>query len=81
METQPSLERKNHEEVPEEEDEDVDAKNIEETKDMPQPSLRRSSWDMNPPTRYGDYVSSMALVSIDGEPSCFQEEIKVYESA
>ena len=36
---------------------------------------------MNPPTRYDDYVSSMALVSIDGEPNCFQEAIKVFESA
>ena len=48
---------------------------------MPQPYLRRSSWVMNPPTRYGNYVSFVALVSIDGEPSCYQEVIKVSESA
>ena len=48
---------------------------------MPQPSLRRSSLVRNPPTRYDDYVSSVVLVSIDGEPSCFQEVIKVSESA
>jgi hypothetical protein len=47
---------------------------------MPQPSLRISSWVRNPPTRYDDYVSFVALVSIDGEPSCFQEAIKVSES-
>jgi hypothetical protein len=47
---------------------------------MPQPSQRRSSRVRNPPTRYDDYVSSVALVSIDGEPSCFQEAIKVSKS-
>jgi hypothetical protein len=36
---------------------------------MPQPYLRRSSQVRNPPTRYDDYVSSVALVSIDDEPS------------
>jgi hypothetical protein len=71
LETQPSSERQEHEEVPEEEDEDVDVENIQETEDMPQPSLRRSSRVRNLPTRYDDYVSSVALVSIDGEPSCF----------
>jgi hypothetical protein len=81
LETQPSSERQEHEEVLEEEDEDVDAENIQETEDMPQPSLRRSSWVRNPPTRCDDYVSSVALVSIDGKPSCFQEGIKVSESA
>jgi hypothetical protein len=48
---------------------------------MTEPSLRRYSRVRNLPTRYGDYVSYVALVSIDGEPSCFQEEIKVSESA
>jgi hypothetical protein len=48
---------------------------------MPQPSLRISTWIRNPSTRYDNYVSSVALVSIDGEPSCFQEAIKVSESA
>jgi hypothetical protein len=36
---------------------------------MPQPSLRRSSRVRNPHTRYDDYVSFAALVSINGEPS------------
>ena len=48
---------------------------------MPQPSLRRSSRVKNPPTMYDNYVSSVALVSIDGEPSCFQEAIKLSESS
>ena len=48
---------------------------------MPQPSLRIYLRVRNLPTRYDDYVSYVALVSIDGEPSFFQEEIKVYESA
>ena len=79
METQPCSRRQEHEEVLEEEYEDVE--NIQEIEDMPQPSLRRSTWVKNPPTRYDDYVSFVALVSIDGEPSCYQEEIKVCESA
>jgi hypothetical protein len=41
LQTQPSSKNKEHEEVPEEEDEN--AKNIQETVDMPQPSLRRST--------------------------------------
>jgi hypothetical protein len=48
---------------------------------MPQPFLRISTRIKNPSTRYDNYVSSVALVSIDGEPSCFQEAIKVSESA
>jgi hypothetical protein len=48
---------------------------------MPQPSLRRSTRVRNPPTRYDDYLSYVALVSIDGEPSSYQEAIKVFESA
>ena len=47
---------------------------------MPQPYLRRSSQVRNPPTRYDDYVSSMALVSIDGEYSFYQEKIKASKS-
>jgi hypothetical protein len=69
LETQLASEKEEHEEVPEEEDEDV--KIIQETEDMPQPSLSRSIQVRNPPTRYYDYVSSVALVSIDGEPNCF----------
>ena len=79
LETQPSSGRQEHEEVPEEEDAYVE--NIQETKDMPQPSLRRYTQVMNPPTRYDDYVSYVYLVSIDVEPSCFEEAIKVSESA
>jgi hypothetical protein len=69
LETQPSSEREEHGEFREEED--VDEENIQETEDMPQPSLRRSTQVSNLSTRYNDYVSSVALVSIDGEPSCY----------
>jgi hypothetical protein len=79
LDTQPSPEREEREEFLEEEDEYVE--NIQETEDMSQPSLRISTRVRNPPTRYDDYVSSMALVSIDGEPSCYQEEIKVSQSS
>jgi hypothetical protein len=81
LETQPYSEREEHEEVLEDEEEDEDVENIQDTKDMPQPCLTRSSRVKNPPTRYDDYVSSMALVSIDGEPSYFQEAIKVSKIA
>jgi hypothetical protein len=36
---------------------------------MPQPYLRIYSRVGNPLTRYENYVLSLALVSIDGEPS------------
>ena len=48
---------------------------------MPQPSLQRSSQVRNPPTSYDDYVSTVALVSIDGEPNYFQEAINVSKNA
>jgi hypothetical protein len=48
---------------------------------MPQPPLRISTRVKNPPTTHDDYVSSVDLVSIDGEPSCFKEGINVSESA
>jgi hypothetical protein len=38
---------------------------------MSKPSQRRYSRVRNCPTSYDDYVSSVALVYIDGEPSCF----------
>jgi hypothetical protein len=42
LETQPSTGKEEHEEVPKEEDED--AKNFQENVEMPQPTLRRSTW-------------------------------------
>jgi hypothetical protein len=54
--------------------------NNQENVDMPQPSLRRSTQVRNPPIRYDDYVSSVALISNDGEPSCYQEAMEVFES-
>jgi hypothetical protein len=79
LETHPSSEKKEHEEVPKEEDED--AKNIQENVDMPQPSLRISTWVKNPPRRHDEYVSSVDLISNDGEPSCYQEVMDGTESA
>jgi hypothetical protein len=79
LKTQPSLERQEHEEFLEEENED--AENIQETQDMPQQSLRRSTRVKNPSTRYDDCVSYVALVSIVVEPTFYKEEIKVSESA
>ena len=40
---------------------------------MPQPSLRRSTRVENPPKRYDDFISPVALISNDGEPSCYHE--------
>jgi hypothetical protein len=71
LETPPSLENKDYEEVPKEEDED--AKNFQENMEMPQSSLRRSTRVKNPPKRYDDHVSFVALISSDGEPGCYQE--------
>ena len=48
---------------------------IQENVETPQPTTRRSLRDRNPPKRYTDFVSSVALFTNDGEPSCFQEAI------
>jgi hypothetical protein len=48
---------------------------------MPQPTLRRSTWARNPPKRYEDYISSISLISNEGEPCCYQEVMDVIESA
>jgi hypothetical protein len=47
---------------------------------MPQPSIRRSTRVMNPHTRYENYVSYVDFLSNYGEPNCYWEEMKVYES-
>ena len=36
---------------------------------------------MNFPKRYDDYATSIALIYNDGESSCYQETIEVYDSA
>jgi hypothetical protein len=43
---------------------------------MPQPSLRISSRVRNPPTRYDDYVSSMALVLLVENLVVFMKKLR-----
>ena len=59
----------------------MNAGNIQENVEIPQPSLRRSTRVRNPPKRYDDFVSSVALISNDGEPSCYQEAMDGTENA
>ena len=73
METQPSTKDREQEEASEDEDVDVNVGNIQENVEIPQPSLRRSTRVRNPPKRYDDFVSSVALISSDGESICYQE--------
>jgi hypothetical protein len=49
--------------------------------EIPQPTLRRSTRERNPPKRYIDFVSSIALITNDGEPSCYQEAINDIDNA
>jgi hypothetical protein len=49
--------------------------------EIPQPTLRRSTHERNPPKRYIDFVSSIVLITNDGEPSCYQEEINDIDNA
>jgi hypothetical protein len=46
--------------------------------ELPQQTLRISTWVKNHPKRYEDYVS---LDSNDGEPCCYQESINHIESS
>ena len=39
---------------------------------QPQQTLRRSTHVKTFPKRYEDYASSVALISNDGEPSCYE---------
>ena len=48
---------------------------------MSQQSLRRSTRVINFPKRCKDYASLVALISNDGEPSCYQEAMEVSDSA
>jgi hypothetical protein len=49
--------------------------------EIPQPTLRASTWERNHPKRYGDFVSSIDLISNDGEPCCYRKVMDVIESA
>lgn len=46
-----------------------------------EPTLRISTWDINLAKRYGDYVSSVSLITNIGEPLCYQEEMNDTKSA
>ena len=74
----------NHEDV-QEEDIHVDTPQKEddeqpEIEEIPQQSLRRSTRDRTFPKRYDDFVTSVALISNEGEPDSYQEALKVSDS-
>ena len=56
-----------HEDTPREEDEQT------EIKEIPQQSLWRSTRDITFPKKYGDFVTSVAFISNEGEPDSYQE--------
>jgi hypothetical protein len=58
----------------------VDGDNNQQNVDQPQTSLRRSTQVRNSPRRYYDFVSFVSLITNDEEPTCYQEEMKVYDS-
>jgi hypothetical protein len=64
-----------HEDSPTTEEDMVDDES-QQIVDEPQTSLRRSTRVINPPRRYDDFVSSVALSTNDDEPSCYQEAMK-----
>ena len=68
-----------HEETPEEED--VETKNFQEIDELSQPSLRKSTQVKTFPKMYDDFVTFVALITNDDEPSCYQEAMKVFESS
>ena len=63
-------------------------KGVEDTKEVvevfelvQQPvTLRRSTRERKTPKRYEDYASSFALITEDGEPSCYQEPVDDIDS-
>ena len=64
------------------EQEEVSGENeVIEDVETPQPTPRRSIRERKPPKRYTDFVSSVALFTDDGEPSCFQEAIDCAKNA
>jgi hypothetical protein len=71
LEIQPSTETRKQEEAYEEQ-EDVETPHL---------SLRRFTQDKNPPKRYEDYVSPIALITNYGEPSCYHEAMDDVESS
>jgi hypothetical protein len=73
-ETQQSTDTRNQEEAFDDK-EVIDVEDIQENEEIPQPTPRISTWERNPPKRYTDFVSSVVLITNDGEPSCYQEAI------
>jgi len=49
--------------------------------EIPQKTSRISTWEKNPPKRYEYCVSFVALITNDGELSCYQEAMDDVESA
>jgi hypothetical protein len=49
--------------------------------EIPQPTPRRSTRDKNPPKRYTNFVSFVSLITGDGEPSCYHEELDDIDNA
>ena len=47
---------------------------------IPQQALRRSTRIKSIPSRYDDFVTSVALITNEGEPSCYNEAIEVSDS-
>lgn len=70
LETHPSTKNREQEEAFEE---DEDVEKLQENVEIPQLYLRRSTRVINPSKRYDDYVSSIAPIFNDQEPSCYQE--------
>ena len=62
-----------HEVAPEEvhEEEDVETKNFQEIEELSRPSLRKSTQVRTFPKMYDDFVTSISLITNDGEPSCY----------
>ena len=56
-------------------------KNFQEIKELTQPSLQNSTRVRTFPKRYDDFVTSITLITNDGEPSFYQGAMKVFESA
>ena len=73
-----------HEDVHEETsaEEDKVTKKFQEIEELPQKTLRRSTWFGKFPRRYEDYASFVSLISkLYGEASYYQQAMEVFEFA
>ena len=48
---------------------------------MSQPSLRKSTRVRTIPKKYDDFVTSVAMITKNGEPSCYTKQMKVSKIA